>query len=134
MRLERVTGGSFSMYSAFFQTWQLGYTECAHRAFHLQMLSLYSLSISPKVPGKFLLELCVQLSCRVPLPCLSQMFHLVLQHLSYSHLAVCHRLWIAALVLSLRFSVTKYHGGSSTRIIEVSNTDKLHIGGVPQRP
>lgn len=34
--------------SAFLQAWQLEYTECAYRAFYLQMLLLYSLSISPK--------------------------------------------------------------------------------------
>lgn len=35
----------------FFQAWQLGYLECAHRTFYLQMLPVYFLFTSPKVLG-----------------------------------------------------------------------------------
>lgn len=88
---------SLIMDSALFQAWQLDYTKCTHRAFYLQM-SFYSFSVSSYMHREFQLELHVQLSSWEPLLCLSQMFHLVLQHLSYSHLSFCHSHWISALL------------------------------------
>ena len=121
MRLERVTGSGSSLNGLFFFPRQgslLEYTKCAHRAFYLQMLSLYPLSTSSKVLREFQLELCVQLPS--PEPC-----HALLI-CSIWFCNICHRATCLSATAfgylpwySLRLSITKYQGTSYMRIIEV---------------